>query len=353
MISNLAFEAAMKNFFQNQLSFVKHKPLFGLVCLVAILSPLFWVFLLNSGSEHDSQEGDPKNFPYEKVAPDIYWRIQSEQVAPLQAETFAESLERLWNIDMYIWPGLCGLGEGRRAGFPLAPEEGFSAVRGLLSNRRFLKVFAELSALPKKKASALVKFHLDKCFDRYKTLFAEFADLDPEVETVGPTYFQGKNKGADGRGSLEGTRFKILGLVLIAGNLELKDTHEYMKKVSFEGVMQYVRFSDPKKSNFRSEILLITAGLYCRQIVTGALVKTHPDPQKEKELFKEYSLNWEQMEMPHYDAAATPFDLTARIVPPDFSKGKLVIRYVSNMTDQVFFSLGRKMDKENWEKARP
>jgi hypothetical protein len=337
------------------------KPLLVWVCGLAVVSPLVWAVLLNFGNEKagDRPQGkDGKNYPYEKVAPDIYWRIQNEQVIPLQAETLGESLERLWNIDMYVWPALAGWGEGGSGTFPLVPKEGTGSVNAITSNRRFLKVLAELSALPKDQTNALVNAHLEKCFPVYNKLFAgdfeklkPYFDLDSELEPFAISHQGGNNP--DGSPTLLGARFKILALALIAANLELKGTHENMKKVSLEGVLQYSRLADSKKYNERPQALLKTAGLYCRQIVAGALVKTCPDPQKEIELFKEYSLHWEHMDMPQYDAAATPFDLTARVVPPDFSKGKLVIRYVSNMTDQVFFSLGRKMDKENWEKARP
>ena len=55
--------------------------------------------------------------------------------------------------------------------------------------------------------------------------------------------------------------------------------------------------------------------------------------------------------MPTYDAHATPFDLHGRmwIVPMDFSKGRLTVRYLGDTNDQGFDTI---LKAAEWKAGR-
>ncbi len=198
-------------------------------------------------------------------------RVQA-QVAELSAESMAESIANLVQPDMYFWPG-ASPSRSRRLAFPLLPEEGQEAIATILSNRRFLRVYEELAALPPQEAAAVLNEALPPCLQSHQVALDGYlagvrrAKLPPEGELVGGPSFQIGGP-SDGRPNPLGERYRLLALVLVAGNLGLEGAHEAVWQVVAEGLAHRQLFyrDDEFHEGFRLA-MLTAASLYNRQIL--------------------------------------------------------------------------------------
>jgi hypothetical protein len=308
----------------------------GLVCFVAGNAAFFWLLERAPGG---LAEEPPVVRKHRGIAPDIDKRIEDEQVSVLRKETLAQSVENLSQAGMFFWPG-AGMQKYdiRLEIFPLPSQVGYWDVEPVMSNRRFLKVLDELGKLPKEKASALVRSELKRALPWYKKLVAE--DLEKAKEAIKP----GVRPPSVGGFVIEppgkpptwtGLRFKILTLVLVAGNLELKECRPEIIEIALEAKASYADYRRADKFNFASAYYLVRdESLYSRQILaTGLLGTSHGlDAAKHQQVLLE------SRELTKFDAKATMYDLHGRLgaEPVDFTKGRLTVRWTAPLDDEGF-----------------
>jgi hypothetical protein len=276
-------------------------------------------------------------------------RKKNKQIETLRQETLEESLNRLSWPEMYFWPGTSREGENWHfRQFPMPPAVGQYDVRTIMSNRRFLKVYQELSVLPKKEAAALVKKHLRQARDEtpcglsiwgpmpsYKVYFDAILEKLPEhLKKSQSAYFSIPIQISDSEEpTFHGLRLKMLCLVLIAGNLELTDAFADVAGIVKEAQAQYQRVS--RKNLFDIFMAFDVAqrhSLYNRQILATGLMGTSRDSKAVKALEKR--LKWTKVDLTRYDAQHTHYDMYSirGFVPVDLSGGVLMVRFLGGWT---------------------
>lgn len=309
------------------------------ICLVLML--VWFVYVLSTRRARQGREILEQVY---RDSPEWAKRID-EQIQTLKKENLKTSLANLWKMDSFF-PGvmwLLGQGSGTPIELPPWPAEGNSYPRVVSSSRRFVKAYQELAGLSKRKAAQLVSTEVQKTLPQYHRLvqecLEEFKDSSaPEArsETAGPLPLTD-----DGvHPTLTGMRLKLLALCLIMGNLELTDSRETVAMLVKEALQQYSEFSNAYKSNiFRATRVINDVSLYNRQILATALVGTLSDPQTRKmaeELMARYEVS---EELTLYDAQLTTYEWPRTTARPDFSRGRVKVRYYKNVPDEVFRQL--------------
>lgn len=283
---------------------------------------------------------------YNTVAPDINRPIM-EQIQVLEKESLETSLENLKFSEMYYWPG-SPVGYSPGGGFPLKKEHGSHEIWKIISNRRFLKVYDSLSLMPKKQMEEMLVKQLERFFASFKHLYSDFkagiADQFKDDEKAPILYISSSETGDINQPSLEGYRLGVLSLLLIAGNLEVKGAENLISRIIDETVEEYKALQDPRIKNKFLTLQLATSSLvYNRQILGTALIGVSTKRENQKGIFQ-----WEEQILTKYNARATGFDLHARIgaVPIDFSKGKLMVRFITPVDDFDFQVIVKKYSPE-------
>ena len=273
-----------------------------------------------------------------------HWAKQiDEQIQTLKKENLKTSLANLWKMDTFFFPGSRFIGSSIKVlSFPPEPDDGKEYPRVIVSSRRFIKVYQELSALSKVKAAQLVSAEVQKTLPEYHSLLQEwleraksFSGRDAQPKGGGPLAITD-----DGvHPTLMGMRLKLLSLCLIMGNLELTDSRDTVARLVKEALQQYSEYSNKEKYNVDIAFRNVSdVSLYNRQILVTALVGTIPDPQirqRAEELMARYEIS---EELTAYDAQLTTYDfpVTRDGERPDFSRGRVKIRYYQNVPDEVF-----------------
>ncbi len=308
------------------------------VVVVSLLLGLgFGVLLLQSRGVTATCGASSPAASQEAFPPGIAQRVEG-QVATLSAESVLETVANLAETGMYFWPGA----HGERAAFILLPvprREGGQDIETILSNRRFLKVCEELTALGPEAATELLNECIPAYLEEYKRVVDEY--LRMLAGQVGP----GTRSGVgfqiggppDGRPNPLGPRFRLLGLVLAAGNLELQGTHDALLKVAEEALNQRQRFyrEDEFGKAFRFGMLTV-AGLYNRQILGYAVLKTSPDPTLADDVLAALGKEVVVRELTVFDAQRTRYDARYMPGPVDYSKGTLAVGYLPPISDEEF-----------------
>jgi hypothetical protein len=261
------------------------------------------------------------------------------QIATLEKETLEQSLRNLSDTRVFSWPGYIP-SSVLSASLPFDKDEGKYYVENIFSNRRFLKMLGELSALPKDKANVLVKAHLDHAWKAGKQMFDShfqffeklLAEDAPDTNIAFPSYLNDTP-------SLPGYRHRLLTLLLIAGNLNLDACKNSVEEITIDAVKRYVEYSQVRKVNrFNAMTLLAGATQYNRQILATALVGVQAEETRQKlQTVKE---RWQKRELPKFNARATAHDLKwTNLASVDWSFGKLVVRYLEPMDDTTFIGI--------------
>ncbi len=264
------------------------------------------------------------------------------QIKALEAESLEDSLRNLAEIEMYVWPGKALDAFGLQ--LPLADSAGEWDVDLVMSNRRFVKVLQEISSLPQAEQAALLRQYMRTSLASYQTLLEEYVRettekvLAPGVVLVaGPSFRMSNN--SDGSATLQGARYRLLALLLVAGNARLKEVAPAVLAIAQEARKQRLKFYDTKQFNRQAAyIMLKHASLYNRQIVGMALLATCVDPADTDGFLSGLDVEWKTKKLTYYDAAATPYDHHASTgsVPVDYSKGELLVRYLGPLGDGKF-----------------
>jgi len=291
---------------------------------------------------------------FQASQPALFGRIRA-QIEKVSSESIEEAVHNLYRVNMFFWPGGPPL-QGR--GFsgdciPLPPDIGDDDTKAILSNRRFLKVYAELSNMPADEASALISKGLNLSFEQYLSVYAQDAQINSDRLTVASMEkmrAENPKSGIAGPGwisqtkdeskmSLLGIRFKVLSLLWIAGALELKPTQPIVRKVVSHGIRQRdALYGDTHQSTFYKYEVLKQASLYNRQILTTALFGTSGRSEDLYSQARQVGLERTKIRSTVFDATVTEYDLPVRayVMQPDYTRGELHIYCCPAMNDETF-----------------
>jgi len=262
-----------------------------------------------------------------------------EQVTLLRGETLAESLANLDDFDFFYWPG-SGYDHMEFGIIPLVPDAGSYTIHEVMSNRRVVKMVQELSKLGKNKAASMIAAELTTALEEHKRIFAEFLrkhaeDFGPSAQPHGIGFRLSNNP--DGTPTLRGIRWKVLALVFAAGQLRLEGAHAAVLEVCEHALSQRSQLYDETLHNLGASVILLTdASLYNRQILTMGLLGTSEDAEKIEEMLEGAGAAFGKISLASWDAAATPYDARFSDAPVDYSKGRLDVRYLREVSDEAF-----------------
>jgi hypothetical protein len=278
----------------------------------------------------------------------IFKRVQAE-IAGLRAESLEQSLANLGDWELWEYPGAF-IEEGGRLKLPLEDTEGTGTVHRILSNRRFLKVYQQVGALVPARAAAVVNTYFPIWFQQYSAKYAKYVEkgrqLSPaSVESGGPgtSYIGGWGGGTDDDGlpSLQCMRWRLLGLVLIAGNLRLQGTAPWVQKIAEEARAQrdYLYQAGEELSTGFRFVAITRRSLYNRQILGYALIRTSSQPERGLAMLAAgpwVAPTVEVRLLTVFDAVRTPYDMGLMGGPVDYSKGSLTVEHLPPITDGRF-----------------
>ena len=286
----------------------------------------------------------------------LFERIGS-QIRKVGVESIEEGIHNLYQVNMYSWPG-AGPRRGRaflneNKPIPLPADIGIRDTKSILSNRRFLKVYAELSNMSVEQASVLVNKELNLSLQQYLLSYAQHPDINSDrlnVSSIEKIRAENPKAGISGIGltietqdenkvTLLGFRLKVLSLVWIAGSLELKATSPSVQKVVQEAIKQRDGlYSDSQQGYFYKYQVLGRASLYNRQILTTGLCGTSSKSDQLVTKLKQIGLERMTIRSPVFDASLTGFDLPVRsgVAQADYTRGELSIPCFPAMDDNAF-----------------
>lgn len=259
--------------------------------------------------------------------------VQVDAIAPL---SLVESLDRLYLMEYYEWPGArlrSRVYSVNDKGRYLQNED---IMKTVWSNRLFRKCFAETAALPKEKAAGLINAEIDKTLPGY------VEEFDALIEGRKRGYVL--REGPDGKPTMTGLRYKLFALILIAGSLELTETASSVRELAALAMEQkekcdaraaeiYDRIAKeaPRPKNIlriSPDGPLLYASLYNVYVLAGGLYGTAP----EKEKRQAYTARWTDRKLVDYSAAKTEFDRWLDRTPvPD--KEYIALRWIDTSTD--------------------
>ena len=270
--------------------------------------------------------------------------IVRDKIKILKGESLEQSLDNLVAGEWFTQTGPRGIVLGRDR-FPIEPEVGEHITSQLANNRRFLKAYQELNALPNSAASELVNAQLKKSLAEYERLFAQFRK---EYDASYPLDVQAKSgrsfvasppftSGTEQIRTVVGYRFQILSLVELAGSLNLRDAGPSVLQVAKIAAQQYETLKDADRLHqFYRLTLLSNASLYNRQILSLGLVRTvlpSTDP-----IGQRFSAKINAEKLSQFDCRATRFEPHALIgtVDVEYPAKPQQLSYMSNLSDSDF-----------------
>jgi len=273
------------------------------------------------------------------------------QIRVLRAESLQDSLESLADVNMFFGPGpppeTGGFFFDDASMLPLSPQVGQRDLHTIMSNRRFLKVYRELSALPESRASDLVNAHVDSALAEYDALYDSYLAENRQYYTLealegsssiaGPSFAE--SNVPDGQIVLVGAKLKVLTLAWVAGTVGLQDTRTAITRVTREALSQREQlYTEAELHPFFRQQMLERGGLYNRQILATALIGVCGDSRAAQKISGELGLEWQERKLTHFDARLTTYDVPVMrgIIQPDFSRGTQVVRAVKSMDDSTF-----------------
>jgi hypothetical protein len=282
----------------------------------------------------------------------------------LEKESVEESLAQLSDFYLYMWPGWgWTIGKAHKIEIPLPETIGKDKILDILGNRRFLKVIEDLSLLPKEQAESLVNKEITSSLQEYKELFGDFLKENEKFfekdfkirqqthEVIGfPGYIPG------GKPTLSAMRYKVLALVLIAGNLQLKQTQPAITKVLETAIEQRNRFYNKNLWHEADSFTVLTmASLYNRQILATGVLGTFIETDKAEEILKKAGCKMASEKLTHFYSPVALYDLSHFLEgkATDYSKGELTIQYLAPLTDSAFDALITAIKAQHQEPVTP
>jgi hypothetical protein len=347
------------------------KP-YGLSFLLVILSISLQRTVL---AANEPNQFDPNTVPglLKQIFEESYFKhksIYSHQeiidkiIQILEKESAEESLSKLSEYELYMWPGPYWVdSNGYSVDIPLDKLIGKDDILKILGNRRFLKAIQDLSAMPKEKAANLVNKELNSSLQEYNQLFdsvlernAKFFEKDPKIRSQNHEEINFGGHMIGGKPILRAMRYKVLALVLIAGNLELKQCQPAVAKVLETAIEQRNRFYDKDLWNVSDSFtVLIYASLYNRQILATSILVTSIDKEKADEVLKNTGRKMANEKLTKFDSPVAVYDLPPwqQEEPIDYIKGELNIKYLAPLSDSAFDNLINAVKIEQQKSIKP
>jgi hypothetical protein len=300
------------------------------------LIALIMLNLLLCGLPPGSEAAEPVE-PAQTAKPAVvpFQTRVDREIELLTRETTEETLARLSVVDMYYWPGSTGGGDALMTAFPLPPSIGECDVDRLLSCRRIVKAYQNLSALSKSDAADLVNRHLKTSLNAYEKMYLDYMRTAQPLfragtETkAGPSFVIG---GTD-QPTLIGYRLQVLGLVFLAGNLELRAAAPSVLAVAKQATEEYDRLRADNDSDLGFRDSMAHRGaLYSRQALAVGLVGTmanYNDPVASKYRGQMKAFKW-----PAFNARTPPFNQPALPGEATDSDMTLEFRTFGDLTDE-------------------
>ena len=272
----------------------------------------------------------------------------AEQVAMLDGETLEQSLFRLQNVNLFFSPGPNEPGRIVWAGedyVPLSEDREQFTVDVILGNRRVLKLFRELGALPPAKAAAHINEQLATVLAEYKTWYAADKEINSTEHFTkagaarqrarahnslfGIGYISNTPNPNDT--TLTGLRYAVLSLVWLAGALELEDAHPSVVMVAEEAIRQRdaIYGDEIHHDPFRASVLQYAA-LYNRMVLGNALLNTAPLLREEYEKAQDNLLERRIIRRKPFNT------LDARVEAGPLQAGGIEMDYRTGFTDKEF-----------------
>jgi hypothetical protein len=263
-------------------------------------------------------------------------------VAQLKSESLKDSLTALGSNNFYSWPGSIE-STVEIYKLPLDPPIGQNCIEEILSNRRIRKLLQELAGLSKEEQSHTLTAALKQSLDTYEACFAEFHRSNAPHFAADPTVRVGFgmaiSDNPDGSPSLYGSRLAVLGLLLIAANLELHDCRPIVESVSQKARRQRATSENAAQWNMAYRYSMIRrASLYHRQILGTALIATSVDGGIGSQPCDDLGVEWKAVRLTAFDAPATEYDLHHQkgAMPIREQDQVLRVSYLSSLSDEQF-----------------
>ncbi len=284
------------------------------------------------------------SFSHKNIEPNFSGNSKISIVTPLLKESLEESLERLDDIESYIGRGTAVEGSASIATFPMEERVGRFDIQRILGNRRFLKAYWEVAHLSKSDASALLDQQLRATLPLYlkahqkNVNFIKSTHPDPKK---GPTAFgvYQITSNPHGTPTLLGLRYKLLSLLLIAGNLKLSELKPIVIDIAKTAINQYQEASDLSVFNISIGFdIAKSSSLYNRQILLSSYIGVLNDDIKFKPFFNALKNQPITVKIAKYGSSATQSDTYAIVgLPPASQPGKsIVLQYYEYASDLDF-----------------
>ncbi len=265
----------------------------------------------------------------------------------LEKEPIQLSLARLDEYGMYTWGRewiYYEKGMYAKDDIPLKPGVCRKDMICVMANRRFLRLIEELGRLPKAKAGELVGKDIVSTLSVYRKLWDEQMECTDQLKKV---QYKDPNKSTralpaykiDGRPTLLGVRFKMLALLAIAGNLQLREAQSAVMEVIETAIQQRNELYDnPVYFEPSAAHMLVEASLYNRQILATAALGTSLDFHIQEEIVKAVGCSFKTEKLQRYTASITRYGRRAdeyeRMKNPP--EGSLTVRYLKPLSDSQF-----------------
>jgi len=299
-----------------------------------------------------SQKEKKKLSEYATIEEVLSSRLPHEQIIDniiriLSAESVEESLNKLDEIDLYI-KSYQLLMDTPDTAIPLDVSVGQKDIVAIMGHRRFLKVVDEFSLLSRKEAARLVSREIISSLSEYNKLFDSYMKRHAKTFKHNQKRPRGKKRKSlgftisvrGGKPTLIAVRYKILALVLISGDLQLQQAQPAISKVLETAIEQRdIFYNRGLFDEFDAWFMLMDGSLYNRQIIATAVLGTYVDPDKQKEILKQFGCKFKSERLTRYNAAVAPYglsDFPPESGPIDYSKGELTVKYLEPLNDSKF-----------------
>ena len=305
----------------------------SITVLVILLTSIFCTSIHAAGGRGVSDRGGIPGMP-------VPARI-AEDFNSLKTESLEQSVKNLYLVDFYYWPRSRYAGDGVII-LPLPESEGLVDVDRIFRNMRFIKVYNELSQIDNIKASKLIFDEINETLPLYLRMFSESWDRVFKVHenepsgqrhTIGPSLQVSDDP--NGAPTLAGVRYKLLSLVVLAGNLKLESTRPPIARVVSEALAQRNKFYDPN-TGFEGDrfSMLIKAGLYNRQVLaTGILLTSGMQTTENNNATSIADYHWETKQLALFNASvSSPYDL----IRSDDSQDSISAKILKPLDDEEF-----------------
>lgn len=292
-------------------------------------------------------ECSQKSLPLERAAKLI--------VVKMKDETLVESLNNLHELDSNIFaipPEISGkLRIETRRPLPKNSDSDVIDLCQVLDNRRFAKLIQELPALSKVEVAALVTKEIELSLSEYDKMYSFYFEKalkyydSIKSDPIGKGILPGlPSNNPDRTPTLKGLRHKILALMLIAGNLELKESQTAVHKVLYYAIDQRDKLYNKEifEEKF-SSLMLQLVSLYNRQILGTAILGACLSLDESKQVLANVNAGFKERKLKPYNHLPSAENILVlgmrSLVLLDDKDGKVSIRHIEPLDDSQFDKL--------------